>query len=251
MFISFNNFNENIINLPYLFEIKEKDFNNIINKYCKNFDPNDKPILRGYKKLNNNFYFINSKKNKNQSTVQFDLFHLYFMDKWSTLPKKSQSFNFVINSDLVKYYGNVYQFIPFDNAKYIIVGNTLNKMAGLYNKVLDNDLNLSVYNMNIYLNRILLEFKKDYLNMEEKIKFLNKLFKDKSPIIYKHNMGRMLQLINERNTSFINYLTYIFSSNSYIIKNYNELEYNDIGWTDIPGVLINFEFSKQYFKLKK
>jgi len=256
-FLFFNEFLNESVTIPdnYLTEINEEKFRKLLDTYCKNFDPNDEPILRGDKELQNNFYFLNTKLRtvSNFENNTYDLFHLYFLDKWENLPRKSNSADFVIgDTGLPSHYGNVYRFIPFDDGKYMVAGIGMNKMVRTYNKVLyDDKIVGSVYQLNIKLKQIISHFNKSELEIKEKVEFLNELFKNESPIIKVYDLDRLLHTIKLKKLTFEEYLTHAFSPESYTIKEYNDLKYGEIGWSDTPGMMIKLKFSKNFFKKKK
>lgn len=254
--LSFKNFiNENIkLSDKYIKELTEDDFNEILNKYCKNFDPNDEIIFRGDSRLDKNFYFLNTKKRKVKNLDNHDQYHLYFLDKWVNLPIKSKSSDFVISGKSSTYasiYGNLYRFIPFDNATFV---TNHKKLVGNYNKKLEEDINISTFNLNSILHNIIINENKQNLSLSEKINFLNDYFDKKDigsmkSMVFATELKLIKKILNKRNISLYDYLTEVFSPKYYNIKNYDKLisEGDDIFWTDSHGLMINYKFSKQFF----
>jgi len=238
---------ENLLPDIFLTEITENNFKNILDTYCKNFNPNDIPIYRGDNKINGNFYFINPKKRKVNNIENINQYHLYFLDKWDNLPKKSKSSDFVVgNPSIPKYYGKVYRYIPFDNGIFITNGKGIQHMIGTYNKTLEKDnIHIQPYILNKTLDNIVKNY--NTTDIKAKIQILNNIFK------YKKNddLYQISKILEKKKLTFEEYMTDIFSPKSYNIKNYNELEYDDIGWTDVKGLLIDYKFSKEYFRPKK
>lgn len=257
--------NVEINKIDYNKEINEKEFLFLLKKHCKDFNPHDTPLLRGDRKLNENFYYLNSKNRKlglKKFSSTIPPFHIHFLssEKWDGLPKKNQSSDFVISDagNLSGMYGKKYRIIPFDGGKF----SCYHSYVGAYNDKIMEDLK-SIERLG-HLNSDLYEFHNIHynhtLNIENIINNLNNLFKDKSKVLEfcKNNTTfngcvilDMYNITNKNKINFKEYMEDAFSPKSYTINDYENVvndNENIVGWSDTPFLLIDYNYSKILFK---
>jgi len=240
----------------YKESISRDKFKELLDFNCKGFNFSDRVLIRGDKNLGDDFYYINPKFRKvNWNWTLMYPLHLEFLRSklWDELPKKVESIDMLSpgggdglwSKRYIKgLYGDVYRVIPFDGAVFV----KTEQLTGNYNKILSNDIGNCCVRAK-YLSEIInsyVVFNKKYnehtSDMKEISKNLNILFKDYDKVVNYNNriILKTYQVLKDRNMSFIDYMEYAFSPDSYEILNYNEVMKGSkfFVWTDSEVLLI-------------
>lgn len=236
--------NINYLNNDYYKKsLTENEFNTILNEYCKDFDFNDKILVRGDNSLDGDYYYVNPKNRKVNYNYRKNLpIHLIFMDgeKWKNHPIKKSSIDFTLNTkiyDTIKNgYGNLYRVIPFDGGKF---GMPLKSGVGSYNLKLAGLVFRSsgLPSLYTYLRN---KHNKHFDETRNINTFINNLDK-----LYMTDMGDELsKKLQDRGETFKEYMSYAFSPPFYKFFDYSGLmefddgkKYGSAAWTDVPVLL--------------
>jgi hypothetical protein len=228
----------------YIKSLNDEEFQSLLNENCKEFDFDDKPLIRGDKKIHGKYYYINGKNRKVDYTwAMMFPFHLEFMksDKWNGLPKKDKSIDLVTydNTHISSgFYGTVYRVIPYDGATF--AANDI--MVGNRNKILYEELGIRfLSNLSDSLVRYHNKYFDRTFDTKEFTDHLDVLFGNGKGLDKEDNIINSLFLIlNEKNKTFREYMEYAFSPESYEIMNYKDLIKSNglYVWTDSPVLLL-------------
>lgn len=255
MIKNFNLYKESFSYDDYSKELSEKEFFDMYEKNCNEYDFNDPFLLRGINK-DSDYLYINTDKHKTELsnfTQHKLLFNMTETKYWKGYPSKNNSLDFAHKNYKLYRYGTIYYMIPFNGAKFVIsnglfgsfwnnsIENYIIHPSGILKEVIDlyNDITHKPFDTN-KMNDCFNAINEYVKNTNTKYEHINKIKK-----------------INTNNNFYENLQLYFGPSvNGFELYNLNGLKNLDLsskighfytGWTDSKVLMIKKElYDKKY-----